>query len=451
MERGKGVTLRGLFVRYLILTGVLAAAIALVWWGCILHAIQAGFVLPAYTGERAARAAAERMRETGALDESVHSSFFDYVLLDESGDMLESSLAVRAQERVKKRLEQGREASDFEMRVPLAEGRVCLLLFDYNTPYGNEALRGRLPNFQVTMFVLLVAGWGTVILLTALSFSRRLKRQIDLLSGVAARVAREDLDFEVPHSGVQEIGEVLDAMGRMKDALKESLSRQWSLEQQRREQMQSLVHDLRTPLTVIEGNAELLQEDGTLDAGQRRCAEAIVQSAESARAYVKELRGALYEETGALNRQKTELSGWVQGFLKSARTLCEGAGLSFQAEASGFAVMDAQAMQRAVMNLIDNAARFAPAGGRVRLRAEQLAAGAVFIVEDTGPGFTKDALAHGQERFFRDERARGQDGHYGLGLYSAAQTAERHGGRMKLENAEAGGARVTIWIDGTAA
>lgn len=157
------MTLRGLFVRYLILTGVLAAAIALVWWGCILHAIETGFVLPAYTGERAARAAAERMRETGALDESVHSSFFDYVLLDESGDMLESSLAVRAQERVKKRLEQGREASDFEMRVPLAEGRVCLLLFDYNTPYGNEALRGRLPNFQVTMFVLLVVGWGTVI------------------------------------------------------------------------------------------------------------------------------------------------------------------------------------------------------------------------------------------------------------------------------------------------
>ncbi len=449
MERGKGVTLRGLFVRYLIATGALAAAVALLWWGGILHAIEAGFVLPAYTGERAALAAAERMRETGALDESVHSSFFDYALLSESGDILESSLEGRAREGVQKRLRQGRAASDFEIRVPLSDGRVCLLIFDYNTPYGNEALRGRLPDFQMLMFLLLVAGWGTVILLTAFSFSRKLKRQIDLLSGVAERVARQDLDFEIPRSGVREIGGVLDAMGQMKDALRESLSRQWSLEQQRREQMQSLVHDLRTPLTVIEGNAELLEEDEDLNAAQRRYAEAIVQSAESARAYVKELRGALLDETGALDRRKTELSGWAQGFLESARTLCEGAGLSFQAEASGFAMMDAQAMQRAVMNLIDNAARFTPAGGRVKLIAEQFADGAAFTVEDTGPGFTKDALLHGQERFFRDERARGQDGHYGLGLYGAEQTARRHGGGLRLENGEAGGARVTIWIDGT--
>nr|MCR4834088.1 ATP-binding protein [Butyrivibrio sp.] len=100
---------------------------------------------------------------------------------------------------------------------------------------------------------------------------------------------------------------------------------------------------------------------------------------------------------------------------------------------------------RAVMNVVRNAAEHTPKGGVINLSVTYNGGELVFIVEDSGSGFTTEALAHGTEQFFMDDSSRTGGSHYGIGLFFAKKVADEHGGRIVLANSkETGGARVEI-------
>ena len=100
---------------------------------------------------------------------------------------------------------------------------------------------------------------------------------------------------------------------------------------------------------------------------------------------------------------------------------------------------------RAVMNIIRNAAEHTPSGGRISVVIREQNDRLVFIIEDTGSGFTQEALKYGTEQFFMDDTSRTGGKHYGIGLFSAKIIAGKHGGEVKLSNSEeTGGARVEI-------
>ena len=100
---------------------------------------------------------------------------------------------------------------------------------------------------------------------------------------------------------------------------------------------------------------------------------------------------------------------------------------------------------RAVMNIIKNAAEHTPEGGTIHISIEEQSGELTFTVEDTGSGFTKEALLHGTEQFFMDDTSRSGGAHYGIGLFSAKSIAEKHGGRILLTNSKkTGGAKVEI-------
>ena len=100
---------------------------------------------------------------------------------------------------------------------------------------------------------------------------------------------------------------------------------------------------------------------------------------------------------------------------------------------------------RAVMNIIKNAAEHTPNGKTITISVEEQGGELTFTVEDTGCGFTKEALLHGTEQFFMDDTSRSGGVHYGIGLFSAKSIAENHGGRILLTNSKkTGGAKVEI-------
>ena len=100
---------------------------------------------------------------------------------------------------------------------------------------------------------------------------------------------------------------------------------------------------------------------------------------------------------------------------------------------------------RAVMNIIKNAAEHTPKSGTVHIYIKEQSGELIFTVEDTGSGFTKEALLHGTEQFFMDDTSRSGGVHYGIGLFSAKSIAENHGGRILLTNSKkTGGAKVEI-------
>ena len=83
------------------------------------------------------------------------------------------------------------------------------------------------------------------------------------------KIEHQDLEFPCPDSQVLEIKKILETFGKMRDTLKESLMKQWELESARKEQMGALAHDLKTPLTVIRGNVQLMEEAESLEEAQK--------------------------------------------------------------------------------------------------------------------------------------------------------------------------------------
>jgi two-component system sensor histidine kinase MprB len=121
-----------------------------------------------------------------------------------------------------------------------------------------------------------------------------------------------------------------------------------------------------------------------------------------------------------------------------------GRGLRFETELEPWLVSgDPERLDRAIRNLLDNAVKWSPDGGRIEVR---LAGGAVEI-RDHGGGFADQDLSHAFDRFYRSDDARGKPGS-GLGLAIAKRIAEQHGGSARAANAEGGGAVVTIEVPG---
>ena len=104
-------------------------------------------------------------------------------------------------------------------------------------------------------------------------------------------------------------------------------------------------------------------------------------------------------------------------------------------------------MLRAVINVIQNAVEHTKEKEIIYIGAKEQDGQLTFIVEDSGSGFTKEALLHGTEQFFMDDTSRNGEAHYGIGLFFAKTVAEKYGGEIKLSNSEnTGGARVEIFF-----
>ena len=304
-------------------------------------------------------------------------------------------------------------------------------------PYGAEVLQRRLPEFQTCATVVLLLAWLTAGAISTRHFAGILRRDAALLNRATEAIAQRRLD--VPITGrarVREFGATLKAMDDLRRNLAESLESQWGMEQQRRLELAALTHDLKTPLSVISGNAELLGEDA-LTPGQRESVDAIFRSALRLQDYVAQLR-AMTGSEAALSREKETVSlpALAEGWQEVGQSLCG-------AKPAVFRCPDVPRLElavyrgdldRAVSNLLDNAVRYTPAGGAVTLSVTTDGEALTIAVEDTGPGFSAEALARGEQAFYTCDASRPQEGHMGMGLFFAGQTAKRHGGVLRLAN-----------------
>ena len=182
--------------------------------------------------------------------------------------------------------------TQYYMTSKLQDGTVCLLQFDYAVPYADPALRGVLPDMQTVHCIL-----GILLLVGAVAWSTHrsrkfLARETARLTEVSRQVAEKKGVEEIDFSGAQvrEYAETLAALQTMGQELTASLQAQWKMEQQQREQIIQLSHELKTPLAVIEGNADLLAEDEALTPEQREQVEAILRGTEQTRTYLLKIR-----------------------------------------------------------------------------------------------------------------------------------------------------------------
>ena len=274
------------------------------------------------------------------------------------------------------------------------------------------------------------------------------------LAEAAGRVGAGELDFAVGSTNVREVNDVLAAMDAMRTSLAESLEARWAAERGQREQVASLAHDLKTPLTVLRANADFVAEEleDEKDADLAAAARDIAGSVERLDGYVRLLIEASRGSGGA-ERAPMRPAELCEQVLAEAAQIARSRGVTLDA-ATGPAVagapeapLDRTALTRAAANLVANAAEHARS--RVAVSCDVAGGHLVIEVSDDGPGFSPAALERGCERLFTDDSSRSsRDGgrHYGLGLHAASEAASAHGGSVSLANSPSGGAVATIAV-----
>ena len=280
MRRRTGLT--ALFWRYLLVTGGAVVLLAVLWWGGLSALLRSGFVLPAGTAAGQADGLV-RALEAGELTPAELPHYYRWATFDGSAQVVgQRGMDGRRLGYARAALEGDRTLHGFPYQqyhrsAQLPDGTVCLLQFDYSMPYGAEVLQRRLPEFQTCVTVVLLLAWLTAGAISTHHFAGLLRRDAALLTGATEAIAQRRLD--VPITGrarVREFGATLKAMDDLRRNLAESLESQWGMEQQRRLELAALTHDLKTPLSVISGNAELLDEDN-LPPAQQACVQAILR------------------------------------------------------------------------------------------------------------------------------------------------------------------------------
>ena len=284
-----------------------------------------------------------------------------------------------------------------------------------------------------------VAALGAAAFATILGIvlARNLTRPLLELTAATRAVARGELGQEVPVRSQDEIGELAQSFNQMNVELARS-------RQLRRQMTADIAHELRTPIGLILGHAEALQ-DGIL-APDGETLTIIHDEARRLNRLVDDLRTLSLADAG-------ELSLLVR--LASSSELLENAAASFRPHAQQKQVellteiepglpdvlVDPDRMAQVVGNLLGNALRYTPERGRIVLRARRQGEGVEWQVQDSGRGIAPEDLPHLFDRFYRGDRARGRnEGGSGLGLAIVRSLVEVQGGQVWAESQPGAGA-----------
>ncbi|MCI9065597.1 MAG: HAMP domain-containing histidine kinase [Lachnospiraceae bacterium] len=316
--------------------------------------------------------------------------------------------------------------------------------------FGNATLRSIFPSADWLLVVTILLEILLSLIAISFIFGKYLGKKIDKLLTVVHKIEDQDLEFEIQKSRLFEVDQALDALDHMRIALRQSLERQWYDDKMRQEQLSALAHDLKTPLTIIRGNAELLF-DTSLSAEQRECAEYIENSSLQMQDYVQTLiEAAKSWDSYKPCMKKVNMDSLLQELKKRIDGLCAVKNILLHWDCGrhpSYITADHNLLIRMFTNVLSNAVEHTPQGGEITFEVEEHGNELSFLITDTGKGFSDESLKHATEEFYMGDDSRNSKSHYGIGLYVAGSIAKKHNGKIILENsAVVGGAKVTIQI-----
>jgi signal transduction histidine kinase len=224
------------------------------------------------------------------------------------------------------------------------------------------------------------------------------------------------------------------------------------LEAMRRDFVANVSHELKTPLTSISGYSETLLTDRPDPETTERFLHVIQGNAQRMQRLVDSLLDLSRIESGRWQpkMEEVELGPLIQGVFDDYHERSVGSKVTLEmhlAPTAQMVVADEDAVRQVVVNLVDNALRYTPPGGKVVCRSRREGDEVAFSVSDTGAGITREHLPRIFERFYRADASRSrEEGGTGLGLAIVKHLLEAHGGRVAAESSRGQGTTITAWF-----
>jgi heavy metal sensor kinase len=312
--------------------------------------------------------------------------------------------------------------------VHARDGRAYLL--QVGAPLGprdvtvDRLLRSTLWILPSGIAVALLAGWWA---------SGRVLRPLASLSTAAREMSIAQLHRRLPVTGA---GDELDELAK---AFNEMFGRLEVAVQQMKDFTASISHELRTPLTVLRGEAEIALARANSSCDLRRTLESQLEEFAKLSRIIDEMLTLARAEAGqiSLRRERVNLSALARSLTEIMEPLAVNRSITLTAEPGADVIVNGDTgwLERAILNILDNAIKYTGAGGQIAVRVTRSPESALLEVRDTGIGITPEALPHIFERFYRGDPSRSKetDG-AGLGLSLVEWVVRQHGGQITVES-----------------
>jgi len=323
-------------------------------------------------------------------------------------------------------------------------------------------LRERSPFAEMirTLLPLLISVFAAILLLTGFLLYRYVTRKIvhplDQLRKSAEHIKDGDLTYELRASSRDEVGQLVQTFDQMREKLHQSIRLQLHYEDNRKQLLSNISHDLRTPITTIKGYAEGIR-DGVTHTPEKleKYVEAIHTRATDMERLVDEL---LFYSKLDLNKEpfsfeQVELSPFLHRVVSELSIELDNQAVEVRwAEDEQpqplFVLADREKLKRVLMNLLDNSLKYMDQHPKqLAIGIKRREDGVLISISDNGPGIDPDALPHIFERFYRVEPSRSPSVRgSGLGLAIARQIIEGHGGEIWADSAPGQGTTISFTL-----
>ena len=335
------------------------------------------------------------------------------------------------------------------MEIQRSDGYV-LVAYDLKPFYKSPWMQKNLPQINILLLTLLIIFCFISIITITLIWAKKISKELNPLLEASEEIGKQNLDFQVKKSNVQEFNVILESLEKIKLGLSESLRTNWREEEKKRNQISALSHDIKTPVSIIKGNSELLGETN-LTEEQETYLNYIRKNTSRIDKYIQTLMLVnKSNQANELNFTQIRAKEFVENIEKLAKEFTSTYKLNLLEDINyddDFLIVDLKNFERAFLNILSNAKEQSPKNSTIKLIICSKAAKLQISILDQGHGFTGEDLLYAKDQFYQGDKSRHSKENYGIGLFVAEQIIDMHGGSLVLENrTDECGAKVSILL-----
>jgi signal transduction histidine kinase len=455
--KSRNIRLRTFFTRYLLTLFAGFVLIVLIGIGLLFVSLKTGLVLSVGDVE----ASIERQRAAIASAETMSAELIpktcEYAVVSKNGEFLSGSMTESQAAAAWDIVNSGRATSGGYLKLNVKcyfpiqrEKQICIVEYSSMSQFSSQFLREHLPAPEILLFWMILAAFLFEIILLSRLYGRKISHKLIPLQNATEKIREKDLAFEIKYSGIEEIDTALQSLDSMKMELRLSLEKQWKMEQTKKTQISALAHDLKTPLTVVRGNAEMLCDTEQTEE-QKEYTRYIMKDADQMEQYVQMLIDISKAEAGySLRRKDVNIRTFLDELYAQINAIASVKQLKTEFDEQKLPdtiSVDVSLMQRAIINVVSNAVDYSPEHGTIWFSASSEDNKVRFTVTDSGKGFSPEDLRNATNQFYQGDFSRSSKLHYGMGLFIADSIVKQHGGTLAIANSSTtGGGMVSIEI-----
>ena len=393
--------------------------------------INTGVVYPANYAERHSDTVKyEFQKEDWEIDKIPF--FYEYQLRD-NGEIIQNTIDERDNQEISEALQNGKSSKDqiigSDVFKAFKNGNKDLIIkYKICAIPTNPNVYKIIRNFELVFYISMFCLWLIGFIYLISNLTRILRCEIRKISKANDSIEKLQLEFEREHSDYIEISGILDSIDSMARSLKASLEKQWNMQMTQREMIESITHDVRTPITLIKGNIELLKEDQ----------ENVLERAEDALSGVERLEYFLKKlnDFSDLTEVPKEVvsKGVLDYWIKIVTSICKlkGFSLSILSYDASNIKLDKNSISIAIQNLVNNAIENSSVGSTIFIGFYDDIDDYTIVVRDQGDGFNDDILYDLREKYVSTKMY--DNNIHGLGLSIVTKILETNKGQLLLNN-----------------